>query len=348
MHNSGRLIVVTVVLAMLGTMLAASAANPVYQVTDKHVLDGPVRWDYLSVDSQRHRLFLTRGDHVDVFDLQRQQVVGTIRETLGVHGVAVASDLGLGFTSNGAADTVTVFKLETLSPIATVAVGKGPDALIYDPVTHHVFVANAKANSLSVIDAASNKVDATIALPGAPETAVVDEQGTLFIAIEDKNAIAEIDTRKQKLVATYSVASVCDEPAGLAIDLLARLLFAGCHNQKLAIVDARTGKVLGSAPIGRGNDAVAVDQQRNLAFASNGDGTLTIVDTAPPFAVHATVSTMARARTLALDPSTHNVYLVSAEVDAAAAPSANGRPALKAGSFTVITIAPRLVDAHKP
>jgi YVTN family beta-propeller protein len=341
MHKSGRLVAVTVVSAMLGTALAASAAGPSYEVTDRHVLDGPVRWDYLSVDSQRHRLFLTRGDHVDVFDLERQEVVGTIGETPGVHGVAVASDLGLGFTSNGAANTVTVFKLETLAPIATVAVGQGPDALVYDPSTRRVFVANAKDNSLSVIEAASNKVGATIALPGAPETAVVDEHGKLFIALEDKNSIAEIDTRKQTLLASHSVASVCDEPAGLAIDLQAGLLFAGCHNQKIAVLDAHTGKVVRSAPIGHGNDAVTVDQQRKLAFASNGDGSLTIVDTAPPFAVRATVSTMARARTLALDPSTHKVYLASAEVDAAAAPGANGRRAFKPGSFTVITVAPR-------
>jgi len=338
MHKSWRFMAVAGLSALFGTALAADVA---YRVADKHVLEGPVRWDYLSVDSQRHRLFLTRGDHVDVFDLERQQVVGAIAGTQGVHGVALAADLGLGFTSNGAANSVTVFKLDTLAPVATVAVGKGPDALVYDPATRHVFVANAKDDSLSVIDAATWKLDATIPLPGAPETAVVDGKGKLFIALEDKNAIAEIDTRKQKLLATHSVAPLCDEPAGLAIDLQARLLYAGCHNQKLVVVDARTGKVVGSAPIGHGNDAVTVDQERKLVFASNGDGTLTVVATTPPFAVRATVDTMARARTLALDPATHKVYLVAAEVDASAAPDARGRQALKPGTFTVITVAPQ-------
>lgn len=332
-----------------GTMLlvaacgayAADTATSGYQVVDKRVLDGPVRWDYLSVDSERHHLFLTRGDRVDAFDTDKGQVVGTIAATAGVHGVAVAPDLGLGFTSNGGADTVTVFKLDTLGPVATVAVGKEPDALVYDGATHRLFVANGKGNSLSVVDAATRKIVATVALPGAPETAVVDGKGRLFVALEDRNAIAEVDTRAMKLSATHSVGPGCDEPAGLAIDVQAGLLFAGCHNRKLAVVDARTGKVVGTAPIGSGNDAVAVDAERKRVFASNGDGTLTIVDAAAPFAVLGKVNTMPRARTLALDPATHKVYLVSAEVDATAPAGPKGRPALKAGTFTVLTVAPQ-------
>ena len=330
-------------MVMLGAACGAHAADTAtggYRVADKRVLDGPVRWDYLAVDSERHRLFLTRGDHVDVFDTDRQQVVGTVAATAGVHGVAMAPDLGLGFTSNGGADTVTVFRLDTLAPVATVAVGKGPDALVYDGATHRLFVANGKGNSLSVVDAASHKVVGTVALPGAPETAVVDGKGHLFVALEDKNAIAQVDTRAMTLRATHKVAPGCDEPAGLAIDVQAGLLFAGCHNQKLAVVDARTGKVVATAPIGSGNDAVAVDAERKRVFASNGDGTLTVIDAAPPFAVLGKVDTMPRARTLALDPATHKIYLVSAEVDAAAPAGPKGRPALKAGTFTLLTVAP--------
>src|SRR5437763_15879780 len=276
MQTMWRRIAVTGLSMMLGTTLAANAANAAadagYRVASKRVREGPVRCYYLSVDSERHHLFLTRGDHLDVFDLQKQQVVGTIPSTAGVHGVAVAADLGLGFTSNGGANAVTVFKLDTFAPVATVAVGAGPDALIYDPATRRVSVANAKGNSLSVIDAATNKLDATIALPGAPETAAVDGKGRLFVAIEDKNAIAAVDTRTTKLAATHSVAPASHEPAGLAIDPQAGLLFAGCHNQKVAIVDAGSGKVVGSAPIGRGHDAVAFDAQRKLLSASHGDG----------------------------------------------------------------------------
>jgi YVTN family beta-propeller protein len=325
-------------LALLGTAFAAHAGEGTYRVTDKRVLEGPVRWDYLSVDSERHHLFLTRGDHVDVYDVRKREVVGSIPATPGVHGVAVAADLGLGFSSNGAGNTVTVFHLDTLAPVATVAVGAGPDSLVYDAATHRVFVANGKAHSLSVIDAATRKVEATIALPGAPETAVVDGKGRLFVALEDRNAIAEVDTGKLKLVAEHRIASACEEPAGLAIDPQAGLLYAGCHDQKLAIVDARSGKVVGAVPIGRGNDAVAIDLQRKLVFASNGDGTLTVVDAAAPFAVRGTVDTMPRARTVTLDPATHRLYLVSAEADPTAAPNAKGRPTLKPGTFTVITV----------
>jgi YVTN family beta-propeller protein len=322
-------------------MAAAVLAGPVlaagggYQVTDKQVIEGPVRWDYLSMDAQRHHLFLTRGDHVDVFDVVEKRVVGTITSTAGVHGVVAASDLGRGYTSNGATNNVTVFDLESFKPLATVAVGAKPDALVYDTATHRVFVANGKSNSLSVIDAQSNKVEAEIALGGAPETAVVDGEGRLFVALEDKNAVAEVDTRALKVLRRFNVAPVCDEPAGLAINPAAKLLYAGCHNQKLAVIDAQSGKLAGSAPIGRGNDAVAFDPERNLAFASNGDGSLSVVSGAAPFAVQASVSTMPRARTITIDPLTHKLYLVSAEMDPAAPKT------LKPGSFTLLTVESR-------
>jgi YVTN family beta-propeller protein len=339
MHTLWRCLAAAGSLAMLGTTLGAQARAGAYRVTDKHVLEGPVRWDYLSVDSERHHLFLTRGDHVDVYDLGKREVVGSIPSTPGVHGVAVAADLGLGFSSNGAANAVTVFRMDTLAPQATVPVGAGPDSLVYDTATRRVFVANGKDNSVSVIDAATRKVVGTIALSGAPETAVVDGRGRLFVALEDRNAIAEIDTSKMKLVAEHRVAPVCEQPAGLTIDPHAGLLYAGCHNQKLVVVDARTGKLVGTASIGRGNDAVAIDLQRKLVFASNGDGTLTVVDATAPFAVRETVDTMPRARTVTLDPATHDLYLVSAEADPkATAASPQGRAVLKPGTFTVITV----------
>ena len=329
--------------ALLGALAVApvQAAEPAYKVSATQVLEGPVRWDYLSMDPERHHLFLTRGDHVDVYDVAQQKVVGKIGPTPGVHGVAAAPDLGRAYTSNGGSNAVTVFDLNTFATIATVPVGSGPDALVYDPATHRVFVANAKGNSLSVIDGASNRVEATIALGGAPETAVVDGKGRLFVALEDRNAIAEIDTRSMKLIARHNVAPACDEPAGLAIDPQAGKLYAGCHNQTMVIVDTATGKVAGSAPIGRGNDAIAFDAQRKLAFASNGDGSLTVVDGAAPYAVRQTLPTMQRARTLALDPQTHMIYLVSAEADPAATPAPKQRAPLKAGTFTLITVAPQ-------
>lgn len=325
----------------LCSAMGAQAAEAGYRVAEKVVLDGPVRWDYLSLDSARHHLFLTRGDHVDVFDTESKRVTGTIAGTAGVHGVAVASDRDRGFTSNGGSDSVTVFALSTLKEIATIPVGAKPDSIVYDPKTGRVFAANGKSRDLSVIDAAGNKLVGTIALDGGPETAVVDGKGRLFVALEDRNAIAVIDTGSMKVTRQIDVAAVCDEPAGLAIDAATDRLFAGCHNQKMAIVDGITGQILAAAAIGKGNDATAYDPARKLAFASNGDGTLTVVGGEAPWPVSQVLPTMARARTLALDPGSHAIYLVSAEVDQATQPPVQGaraRPALKPGTFTVLKV----------
>jgi YVTN family beta-propeller protein len=302
------------------------------------VLDGPVRWDYLSVDSAHHRVFLTRGDHVDVFDAGSKAVVGSIAGTAGVHGVALAPERDRGYTSNGGSDSVTVFALSSLKEVAVVKVGAKPDAIAYESKTARVFVANAKDKSLSVIDAATNKVVGTISLPGGPETVVVDGKGMLYVAIEDKNAIAAIDSDAMKIAHVFDVASVCDEPAGLAIDPASGRLFAGCHNSKMVIVDGLTGKVLAAPAIGKGNDATAYDPAQKLAFASNGDGTLTVINANAPYQVVQTVATMPRARTMALDPATHEIFLVAAETETAAPQPATRRPALKPGTFTLLTV----------
>jgi YVTN family beta-propeller protein len=322
-----------------GTLAAhALAADPGYGVLARQVLEGPVRWDYLSVDSASHRVFLTRGDHVDVFDAGSRAVVGNVAGTPGVHGVAAAPERDRGFTSNGGNDSVTVFALSSLKELAVVKVGAKPDSIVYDPKTSRVFVANGKDKTLSVIDAATNQVISTIALTGVPETAVVDGKGMLYVALEDKNAIAVVDTATMKVMRQYDVSAVCDEPAGLAIDAASGRLFAGCHNRKMAIVDGLTGKVLAAPAIGQGNDATGYDPVRKLAFASNGDGTLTVVDGNAPYAVLQTITTMPRARTMALDPVSHEVFLVSADVEQAAQPQGKGRPTLKPGTFTLLTV----------
>lgn len=321
-------------------IVPARAAEQGYRLMSRQVLDGPVRWDYLSVDSARHRVFLTRGDHVDVFDAGSKSVIGSIANTAGVHGVAVAPERDRGYTSNGGSDSVTVFVLSTLKEVAIVKVGAKPDSIVYDPKTSRVFVANAKDRSLSVIDANSNKLIETIALAGLPETAVVNGKGTLYIALEDRNAIAVIDTEAMKVLRQHDVSSVCDEPAGLAIDAEAERLFVGCHNRKMVVVDGRAGKVLAAPVIGHGNDATAFDPERKLAFASNGDGTLTVVDGRAPYQVLQTLATMPRARTMALDTASHALFLVAAETVSDAPQSGATRPPLKAGTFTVLTITP--------
>lgn len=318
----------------------ATAADGAYRVVTRQVLSGPVRWDYLAVDSAKHHVFLTRGDHVDVFDAATKAIVGTIDNTAGVHGVAVAGDLNRGYTSNGATDAVTVFDLTTFAHIATVPVGGRPDSIVYDPASKRVFAANAKDKTLSVIDTASNQVIKSIALAGTPETAVVNAKGQLFVALEDKNAIAVIDTAAMSVVRQYDIGASCDEPAGLAIDAATDHLFAGCHNAKMAVVDGRTGKVLATPAIGKGNDATGYDPERKRVFASNGEGSLTIINGAAPFEVLQTVPTMARGRTMALDTVSHQVFIVSAELASDSPVPAKGRPALKPGTFTLVTVAP--------
>jgi YVTN family beta-propeller protein len=324
-------------LAIAITQQHANAADMQYHVTERQVLAGPVRWDYLSTNSARHQLFLTRGDHVDMFDTQSKKIVGTIPNTEGVHGVAVADDLDRAYTSNGGTDSVTVFALSTLKSIGTIPVGGKPDSIVYDPSSKRVFAANAKDKSLSVIDANTNQVIKTIKLDRKPETAVVNGTGQLFVAIEDKNAIAIVDTATMAVMHEYDIAQYCDEPAGLAIDVTTDRLFAGCHNAKMAIVDGRTGKVLAAPVIGKGNDATAYDPIVKKVFASNGDGTLTIVESNAPYAVLQTVPTMERARTMALDPVSHQIYLAAAEV-ADGMPMKDKRPTLKPQTFTLLTV----------
>lgn len=316
------------------------ASDSAYRVVARQVLSGPVRWDYLAVDSVKHHVFLTRGDHVDVFDATTKTIVGTIADTAGVHGVALANDLNRGYTSNGASDSVTVFDLTTFAPIASIAVGGKPDAIVYDPASKRVFVANARDRTLSVIDTGTNRALKSIALTGTPETAVVNAKGLLFVALEDKNAIAVIDTAAMTVLRQYDVGPACDEPAGLAIDSATDHLFAGCHNAKMAVVDGRTGKLLATPAIGQGNDATGYDAQRNRVFASNGDGTLTVINGAAPFGVLQTVPTMARGRTMALDTASHQLFIVSAELAPDAPAPAKGRPPLKSGTFTLLTLAP--------
>jgi YVTN family beta-propeller protein len=315
------------------------AADAAYHVAARQVLEGPVRWDYLAVDVAHHRVFLTRGDHVDVFDTQTKAVVGSVADTAGVHGVAVAADLDRGYTSNGSTNSVTVFELASLKPVATVGVGGKPDSIVYDPASKRVFVANGRDKSLSVIDAASNRMIGTIALHGTPETAVVNGKGELFVAIEDRNTIAVIDTAAMTVLRQADIAASCDEPAGLAIDAATDRLFVGCHNAKMAIVDGGTGKVLAAPAIGKGNDATAYDPVLKRAFASNGDGTMTVIDGTAPYSVLQTVPTMPRARTMALDPASHQLFLVAAEA-AAGTPPPGTRPTLKPGTFTLLTVTP--------
>ncbi|MCU1266824.1 MAG: family beta-propeller protein [Acidobacteria bacterium] len=319
-----------------------SAGPSGYHVTKKTVLGGEGGWDYLTVDSQARRIYLSRSGHVMVVDADSYAVVGDIPNLKGVHGIAIASDLGKGFTSNGRDGTVTIFDLKTLKVLGTAAAGKNPDAIIYDPASKRVFAFNGGSKDATAIDAATGAVAGTIPLGGAPEFAVADEKGHVFVNIEDKSEIVQFDSNKLTVADHWSIAPG-EEPSGLAIDRKHRRLFSVCGNKLMVVVNADTGKVVTTLPIGAGTDAAGFDPETGYAFSSNGEGTLTVIheDAPEKFVLVENVPTQARARTMALDTKTHNVITVSADFGAAPAPTTEQprpRPPMVPGTFTLITV----------
>ena len=333
---------------ILATLLAGAYAAPAtqYKVVNKFDLPGDGGWDYLTVDPDSNRLFISRATHVMVVDRDSGKVVGDIPETQGVHGIALASEFGKGFISNGRANNVTVFDLKTLKELARVPTGERPDAIIFDPATKRIFAMNGKGQSATAINAQDNSVAGAIPLGGKPEFAVADGKGRVYVNIEDKGEIAEIDSKNLKLLATWKMPG-CEDPSGLALDKTSHRLFSGCDNKVMAIVDAENGKLVTTVPIGEGVDANAFDADKHLAFSSNGgDGTLTVVKEQSPnsFKVLENVSTQRGARTMALDPKTHKIYLVTASFGprpAATADNPNPRPAILPGSFVLLVVAPK-------
>jgi DNA-binding beta-propeller fold protein YncE len=325
--------------------VSSHAEDAGYHVTDKQHLDGDVKWDYLIVDAEHRHLFITHGDRVDVFDVDKKQIAGAITNTHGVHGVALAAELDRGFTSNGKDNSVTIFALSTLKVIGNTPTEKKPDGIVYDPASKRVFAANGESGSLTPVDAVAGKSLDAIPLGGKPEFVAVDGKGRLFVNIEDKNLLVVLDTQRLVITHRYDLSASCDEPAGLSIDPATERLFVGCHNQKMAIVDAETGKILDTLPIGRGNDATAYDVTAKLAFSSNGDGTLNVISAldATHYQIKQTVNTMLSARTLAIDPVSNKVYLVAAETEPAEAATQQklvSRPRFKPDTLTLITVSP--------
>lgn len=309
---------VVAVIALAVTCLAADA--PQYRLLQRYKLGGEGGWDYVSLDPAARRLYIARATRVMVVDADSGKAVGEVPDTPGVHGVAVVSDLHRGFTSNGRDNSVTVFDLKTLKPEARVNVGEGPDAIVFDPASGRVFTFNGRGKSATAILASDNKVVGTTPLGGRPEFAVPDGKGKMYVDIEDMNELVELDTKSLAVTHRWPLAP-CEEPTGIAMDTAYRRLFVGCRNRKLAVVNADTGGVITTLPIGQGVDAVAFDPHLQWIFSSNWDGTLTIVhqDSPDKYSTVDNVSTALGARTMALDPGSHRVYLVTAKyVDSAA------------------------------
>ncbi len=301
-----------------------SASDPGYHLINTYKLGGDGGWDYLTFDSSSRRLYVSRATHVIVIDADSGKPVGDIPDTPGVHGIALAPELGRGFISNGREGTVTIFDIKTLKAITKVKAGENPDAILYDPASKRVFAFNGRSHDATAIDAATGAVVGTIKLEGKPEFAASDGKGEIFVNIEDKSQIDAIDAAKLEIRASWPLAP-CEEPSGLAIDRKNRRLFAGCHNKMMAVVDANTGKVIATPAIAEGVDANRFDPGTKLAFASCGEGVLTVVheDSPKKFRLVENVSTQPGARTMALDEKTHKVYLVTAKFGPPPAPTAD-------------------------
>ena len=337
----------TWLVAVLSVSLAAvtlAAAGPGYHVVTTHKVGGEGGWDYLTADASARRLYISRGTHVIVLDLDSGKNVGDIPDTPGVHGIALAPELGKGFTSNGREGTVTIFDIKTLAPAGEkVKVGENPDAILYDAATKRVFTFNGRSQDSTAIDATNGKVLGTIKLDGKPEFASSDEKGMLFVNFVDKSDLFSFDELTLELKSIWPLAP-CTEPSGLSIDRKNHRLFVGCDNKMMAVVDADSGKVLSTPAIGEGVDATAFDEGTGLAFASCGqDAVLTVVkqDSADKYSVAENVTTKKGARTLALDTKTHNVYVVTADFGPRPAPTADNphpRPAIVPDSFVVLVV----------
>jgi YVTN family beta-propeller protein len=322
---------------------ALFASDSQLHVIKTYKLGGEGGWDYLEVDPAAHHVFISRATHVVVIDENSGKQVADIPDTPGVHGIALAPELGRGFISNGREGSVSILDLKTLQVINKVQdVGENPDAILYDPVTKRVFTFNGRSHDSTAIDAATGKIVGKIALDGKPEFAVSDAQGEFFANLEDKNELLALDPKELKVKSRWSLAP-CESPSGLAMDKQNRRLFAGCDNKMMAVVNADTGKVITTLPIGDGVDADRYDPGTHFAFASCGEGVLTVVkeDSPEKFRVLENVKTERGARTMAIDPTTHQIFLVTAQfgpAPAATAQNPHPRPSIVPGTFEVLVV----------
>ena len=328
-----------------GIAVLAAVATPAvaqgYKMTGSISLGGAGGWDYLSADSQNRRLYVSHGTEVIVVDLDTQKPAGKLSGFQGVHGIAIADDLGLGFVSDGRSNQVVSFDLKTLMIKEKIATGKNPDGILYDPFSKRVFSFNGGSGDATAIDAQTGKVAGTVPLGSKPEFPATNGAGAIFVNMEEKNEIVRIDPRTLTVTAHWPVAP-CDGPSGLAIDTADKRLFAVCGNKMMAVVDSESGKVIATPAIGQGPDAAGYDPGTHLAFSSNGEGSITIIKrSGNTYTVAGTVTTQRSARTMALDTKTHRIYLSAAELGSAPAPTADHphpRPSIVPDSFKLLVV----------
>ena len=292
----------------------AFASDSSYSVIKKIAIPGQGSWDYLTVDEDARRLYVSHGTQVEVLDVDSGAIVGKIENTQGVHGIAIAPDIGRGFVSDGQSSTVTIFDLKTLKTVAEVPTGKKPDAIVYDPATSRVFAFNGGSNSATVIEGKDGKVARTIDLGGGPEFAAADGNGYIYNNLEDESLVLKVNSRTLKVEQRWPT-EPCAAPSSMAIDRANRRLFLGCRSKVMAVMNADTGQVITTLPIGDHVDATAFDTGTRLIFNSNGEGTVTVIrqDSPDKYSIAETVKTLPRAKTSALDPKTHQLFLSTAE-----------------------------------
>jgi DNA-binding beta-propeller fold protein YncE len=335
-----------ILILTVAALAAACASTPghapkAYRVRSDATLGGEGRWDLLAVDARTHRVFISRSDHVDVIDGDGGKRLGTIAGTDGVHGIAVAVALGRGFSSNGKSNSLTEFDLGSYARIRDIPLsGKSPDAILFEAVSGRIFAFNAGSNNVSIVDPVAGRETATLAFEGNPELAVQDGHGHVFVNIEDKAQLVEIDASAGAIVHTWAIGG-CEGPTGLAIDAVHRRLFSACDNGVMAITDADSGRQVALVPIGDGPDGAAFDPASQDAFSPNGQsGTLTVIHEYDPehFRVAQTLDTQVGARTVELDPSTHRLYLPAARYGPK--PEGAKRAPMLTGSFSLVVVSP--------
>jgi YVTN family beta-propeller protein len=340
-RNVLQMVLLPTFLLAYATAFPQKPAQKEYNVLNRWKIGGEGGWDYLTSDPKAHRLYVTHGPRVEVLDTDSGKVVGSITGLIRTHGVALDDAGKYGFISDGGANAVVVFDRVSLATVASIPAGTNPDGIVFEPVTKTVWAFNGGSNNATVIDARQSKVIATIPLAGKPEFPVADGSGTVFDNIESKNEIDRFDAAAKKVTARWPLEN-CDSPSGLAIDPKGHRLFAVCDGEKMAIVDAHAGKTLANQTIGDGPDAARYDAARKLAFSSNGDGTLTIIDcTKRIYPVIQILITERGARTMTLDSATGRIYLATAAFGARPAPTADDphpRPAIVPGSFTILVV----------
>jgi len=322
---------------MLSRAASPAPGSSGYHLIKSVPVPGDEGWDYLNVDADARRVYISHGSHVVVLNADTYAIEGDIPDTAGVHGIALAPDLGRGFVSAGRTNTAVIFDIKSLKTLGTAKTDANPDAIVYDSVTKRVFTLNGRGQNTTAINAADGTVAGTLALGGKPEFAVADGKGSIFVNIEDKSELVQFDAQKLTETHRWPLAP-CKSPSGLSMDLKSRRLFSVCDEKVMAVVNADTGKVVATPEICQGPDASAFDPATDYAFASCGDGNLTVIheDSPDKFTVVENVPTKRSARTMGLDLKTHNIFLSSAEFDPPAPGERRGK--MKPGSFAILVV----------